>query len=171
MDFVADALSNGRKPRRLTVVDLYTRECLAIDVGLSLRGEDVVQAFNAITDQRGLPEMIKTDNGSDFISKVMDEWAYERGVELDFSRPRRPADNAAVESLSGRLRQGCLNASWFSSLADAQAKIGAWRSYYNENRPHSALEWSTPAELARRCCAPAAPATLKEPDVSTSGRY
>ncbi len=171
MDFVADALFDGRKLRMLTVVDLYTRECLAIDVGQSLKGEDVVRTLNGITAQRGLPRTIKTDNGSEFISKVMDKWAYERGVELDFSRPGKPTDNAAVESFNGRLRQECLNAHWFLSLADAQAKIGAWRQDYNESRPHSSLGWATPADFARRCCLPAVTAMSEEPEVSTSKRY
>jgi putative transposase len=83
---------------------------------------------------------IKTDNGSEFISKVMDKWAFERGIEIDFSRPGKPTDNARVESFNGRLRQECLNANWFLTLDDAQAKIGAWRTYYNETRPHSALQ-------------------------------
>ena len=127
MDFVADALFDGRKLRMLTVVDCYTRECLAIDVGQSLKGEDVVDSLNRICAERGLPKTIKTDNGSEFISKAMDKWAYERGVELDFSRPGKPTDNARVESFNGRLRQECLNAHWFLSLDDAKAKIGAWR--------------------------------------------
>lgn len=171
MDFVSDALLDGRKLRMLTVVDLFTRECLAIDVGQSLKGEDVVRVLNQICSQRGLPGTIKTDNGSEFISKVMDKWAYERGIELDFSRPGKPTDNAGVESFNGRLRQECLNANWFLSLADAQAKIAAWRTYYNESRPHSALEWATPAEFARRCCLQAATAMSKEPEVPTSERY
>jgi putative transposase len=151
MDFVADALFDGRKLRMLTVVDLFTRECLAIDVGQSLKGEDVVRVLNQVCSQRGLPGTIKTDNGSEFISKVMDKWAYERGVELDFSRPGKPTDNARVESFNGRLRQECLNAHWFLSLDDAKAKIMAWRTEYNEGRPHSALDWAAPARFARRC--------------------
>jgi putative transposase len=111
MDFVADALFDGRKLRMLIVVDLFTQESLAIDVGQSLKGEDVVRVLNSIVDGLGLPKTIKTDNGSEFISKVMDKWAYERRVELDFSRPGKPTDNAGVESFNGRLRQECLNAS------------------------------------------------------------
>jgi len=171
MDFVADALFDGRKLRMLTVVDCYTRECLAIDVGQSLKGEDVVDSLNRICGERGLPRTIKTDNGSEFISKVMDKWAYERGVELDFSRPGKPTDNARVESFNGRLRQECLNANWFLSLDDAKAKIGAWRTYYNESRPHSALDWSTPTEFARRCGLQAASAIPEKPEVPTSERY
>ena len=105
MDFEADALFDGRKLRMLTVVDCYTRECLAIDVGQSLKGDDVVDSLNRITARRGLPKTIKTDNGSEFISKVMDKWAYERGVEIDFSRPGKPTDNARFESFNGRIRQ------------------------------------------------------------------
>jgi putative transposase len=171
MDFVADALFDGRKLRMLTVVDLFTRECLAIDVGQSLRGEDVVRVLTAITYERGVPRTIKSDNGSEFISKVMDKWAYDRGVELDFSRPGKPTDNANVESFNGRLRQECLNATWFMSIDDARGKIEAWRQYYNESRPHSALDWATPAEFARRCGLQAASATSEEPEVPTSERY
>ncbi len=171
MDFVADALFDGRKLRMLTVVDLFTRECLAIEVGQSLKGEDVARVLTAITEARGLPCTIKSDNGSEFISKVMDKWAYERGVELDFSRPGKPTDNANVESFNGRLRQECLNATWFMSLDDARGKIEAWRRYYNESRPHSALDWATPAEFARRCWLQPATAISKEPEISTSERY
>ena len=110
MDFVADELFDGRKLRMLTVVDCYTRECLAIDLGQSLRGDDVVSSLSRICAERGLPQTIKTDNGSEFISKVLDKWAYEHGVEIDFSRPGKPTDNARVESFNGRLRQECLNA-------------------------------------------------------------
>jgi putative transposase len=150
MDFVADALFDGRRLRALTVVDNYTRESLAIAVGQNLKGEDVVNTLNCIAMKRGLPSIIKVDNGSEFISKVMDKWAYERGVELDFSRPGKPTDNAKVESFNGRLRQECLNAHWFLSLEDARRKIDEWRQYYNETRPHSALQWATLAEFARQ---------------------
>jgi len=171
MDFVADALFDGRRLRALTIVDNYTRECLAIDVGASLKGEDVVTALTRIVAARGKPTTIKTDNGSEFISKAMDRWAYEYGVELDFSRPGKPTDNAKVESFNGRFRAECLNAHWFLSLADAQLKIEAWRQYYNEARPHSALAWSTPAEYARRTCLSAAVAVLTEPEISAFDRY
>ena len=150
MDFVADNLFDGRKLRMLTVVDCYSRESLAIHVGQSLKGEDVVRVLNAIVHERGQPQTIKTDNGSEFISKVMDKWAYERGVAIDFSRPGKPTDNAMVESFNGRLRQECLNEHWFMSLKDAQDKIEAWRRHYNEARPHSALDWQTPSEFARQ---------------------
>lgn len=171
MDFVADALFDGRKFLMLRVVDLFTRECLAIDVEQRLTGEDVVRVLTAISHERGLPRTIKSDNGSEFISKAMDKWAYERGVELNFSRPGKPTDNANVESFNGRLRQECLNASWFMSLNDAKDKIEAWRRYYNESRPHSALDWSTPAEFARRWWLQPATAIPQTPEISTSERY
>lgn len=126
-DFVVDALFDGRKLRALTVVDNYTRESLAIDVGQSLKGEAVVATLTRITSTRGLPATIKVDNGSEFISKAMDKWAYERGVELDFSRPGKPTDNAKIESFNGRLRQECLSMHWFLSLDDVRSKIEASR--------------------------------------------
>jgi putative transposase len=108
MDFVADNLFDGKKLRMLTVVDCFTRESLAIHVGQSLKGEDVVRVVDAIAARRGVPQSIKTDNGSEFISKAMDKWAYEHNVRLDFSRPGKPTDNAMVESFNGRLREECL---------------------------------------------------------------
>ena len=146
---MADNLFDGRKLRMLTVVDCYSRESLAIHVGQSLKGEDVAKVLSQIVAQRGKPQTIKSDNGSEFISKVMDTWAYERNIELDFSRPGKPTDNAMVESFNGRLRQECLNEHWFMSLQDAQDKLGMWRGYYNETRPHSALNWMSPNEFAR----------------------
>lgn len=171
MDFVADALFDGRRLRALTVVDNYTRECLAIEVGQSLKGDDVVNALLRITAERGKPRTIKTDNGSEFISKAMDRWAYENGVELDFSRPGKPTDNAKVESFNGRFRTECLNAHWFLSLADAQRKIEAWRQDYNEARPHSALAWSTPSEYARQARLVAESAVATESEISIVDRY
>ena len=108
MDFVADNLFDGRKLRMLTVLDCYTRESLSIHVGQSLKGEDVVQVLSAIVNTRGKHETIKTDNGSEFVGKVMDKWAYEHGIAMDLSRPGKPTDNAMVESFNGRLRQECL---------------------------------------------------------------
>jgi putative transposase len=167
MDFVADALFDGRKLRTLTVVDHYTRESLAIDVGQSLKGEDVVMTLNRIIATRNIPEKIKVDNGSEFIYKAMDRWADEHGVELDFSRPGRPTDNAKIESFNGRFRQECLNQHWFLSLDDAESKIEAWRKDYNERRPHSALGWETPAEFALRARLSAGPALTTNTEFST----
>jgi putative transposase len=148
MDFVADELADGRRFRALTVVDLFTRECLAIEVGQSLRAEHVVQALNRLKFERGLPRRIYCDNGSEFASGQMDLWAYTNQVQIDFSRRGKPTDNAVIESFNGRFREECLNAHWFESPADAQEKIDAWRWDYNEHRPHRSLKGLTPREFA-----------------------
>ena len=148
MDFVSDALFDGRRLRALTVVDAFTREALVIHVDQGIKGEQVVEAVSRVTAVRGAPKSIRVDNGPEFVSKALDRWAYENGVTLDFSRPGKPTDNAFIESFNGRLRDECLNAHWFLSLANARAKIEAWRRHYNESRPHTSLGWMTPAEYA-----------------------
>jgi len=139
MDFVSDALFDGRRLRALTVVDAFTREALAIDVDQGIKGEQVVQAMTRIALSRGAPKTIRVDNGPEFISKALDRWAYENGVTLDFNRPGKPTDNAFVESFNRRLRDECLNTHWFPSLEFARATIEAWRRDYNESRPHTSL--------------------------------
>lgn len=148
MDFVSDALFDGRKFRSLTVVDNCSRECLSIKVGQSLKGTDVVQTLEYLKQAKGLvPQRIQTDNGSEFISKEVDRWAYDNKVTMDYSRPGKPTDNPFVESFNGSFRDECLNAHWFLSLEDAKEKIEAWRVEYNEFRPHSSLDNLTPAEF------------------------
>ncbi len=148
MDFVSDSLFDGRRLRALTIVDNFTRESLAIAVEQGIKGEQVAAVLERIVAERGVPKSIRVDNGPEFVSKVLDRWAYEHGVTLDFSRPGKPTDNAYVESFNGRLREECLNANWFLSLEDAQGKIEAWRREYNESRPHTALGHVPPAEFA-----------------------
>ncbi len=148
IDFQWDQTADGQNLKLLHVVDEFTREALAIDVDQGIKGEQVVQAMARIAMTRGAPKTIRVDNGPEFISKALDRWAYENGVTLDFSRPGKPTDNAFVESFNGRLRDECLNAHWFLSLADARAKIEAWRRDYNESRPHMSLGWLTPVEYA-----------------------
>ena len=148
MNFVSDALFNGMRLRALTVVDAFTREALAIDVDQGIKGEQVVAAMTRIASMRGAPGTICVDNGPEFLSKALDRWADENSVTLDFSRPGKPTDNAFVESFNGRLRDECLNAHWFLSLADARAKIEAWRRDYKESRPHTSLGRLTPVEYA-----------------------
>ncbi|WP_372557766.1 IS3 family transposase [Yersinia sp. 1652 StPb PI] len=150
MDFVSDALFDGRRLRLLTVIDLYTRECLGICVGQNLRSTEVAEMLNNIALRRPLPQLLKTDNGSEFAGKMLDKWVYERGIRIDFSRPGTPTDNATVESFNGRLRQECLNENWFMSVEDARCKIEGWRIHYNQSRPHSALGWMTPSEFAEK---------------------
>jgi len=168
MDFVSDALFDGRRFRSLTVVDHFTHECLDIVVDQSLKGDDVADAMTRLVAQRGKPAVIKVGNGSEFAGKVMDRWAYENGVELDFSRRGTPTDNALVESFNGRLRQECLNEHWFLSLADARSKIEQWRRFYNEERPHGALAWKTPEEFARKYGSQANSQAPNQAEISTS---
>ena len=171
MDFVRDQLYDGRKLRALTLIDAFTRECLAIMVDQNIRGEQVVQTVAYVSRLRGTQRRIQVDNGPEFISKVLDRWAYEHRVELAFSRPGKPTDNAHIEAFNGRLRQECLNQHWFLSLADAQTKIEAWRIAYNESRPHGALEWATPAEFALRCREAVNVIDSKEREISTSAQF
>ncbi|WP_442952013.1 IS3 family transposase [Orrella sp. JC864] len=155
MDFVSDSLFNGAKFRALTVVDNFTRECLAIEVGQSLTGADVVRALSRIVVERGTrPSRIQADNGPEFVSLALDRWAYDKGVTLDFSRPGKPTDNAFIESFNGSLRDECLNTTWFMSLEDARQKLENWRQDYNHFRPHSALADTAPALFARQITLP-----------------
>lgn len=148
MDFVSDALFDGRRFRALTIVDNFTRECLTIDVATSLRGEDVVAAVERLKHSRATPMRIQADNGPEFISMALDRYAYEHGITVDYSRPGKPTDNPFIESFNGSLRDECLNTHWFLSLADAQEKIESWRADYNDFRPHSSLADSPPALFA-----------------------
>lgn len=149
MDFMADNLADGRKIRLLTIVDNFSRECLALDVAAGFKGTDVAQALTRIVGERGKPRDIRCDNGPEFVSKALDQWAYWNGVQLDFSRPGKPTDNAFIESFNGRVRQELLNASWFESLETAREMAAAWRIEYNHHRPHRSLGNSSPAEFAR----------------------
>jgi len=145
MDFVADALFNGRRFRALTVVDNYSRTCLAIRVDRSIRGGDVLAAMNWIKARHGAtPDRIQVDNGSEFISKALDRWAYDHDVTLDFSRPGKPTDNPYIESFNGSFRDECLNVHWFLPLDDARTKIETWRRDYNAYRPHQSLDGLSP---------------------------
>ncbi len=170
MDFVSDALFNGRRLRLLTVIDLYTRECLGICVGQNLRSTEVAEMLNSIALRRPLPQLLKTDNGSEFAGKMLDKWVYERRIKIDFSRPGILTDNATVESFNGRLRQECLNENWFMSLDDARCKIEAWRVFYNQSRPHSSLGWQTPEEYARKSAGSGQNDRSNEPAISNNGR-
>ena len=149
MDFASDSLFNGRRFRALTVVDIFSRECLGIEVDQGIKGEDVVNMLDYIKSLRGVPRVIRCDNGPEFVSKVLDRWAYENKVTLDFSRPGKPTDNAFAESFIGSFRDECLNANWFLSLEDARDKIEAWRVDYNEYRPHSSLDYKTPDDFVK----------------------
>jgi len=148
MDFVSDQLYNGQRFRALTLIDTFSRECLAIHADKNIKGEMVANLLQDIQQVRGLPKRIKVDNGPEFISRALDAWAYLNNVNLDYSRPGKPTDNPHIESFNGSFREECLNTHWFMSLEDAKKKIEMWRIDYNEYRPHSGLTHLTPAEFA-----------------------
>jgi putative transposase len=149
MDFVSDALSDGRRFRALTIVDDFTRESPAIEVDTSLPGDRVVRVLESLATTRGLPKAIVCDNGPEFRGEVLDQWAERRGVALQFIQPGKPIQNAFAESFNGRFRDECLNENWFLSLVDARRTIEAWRMDYNVARPHSGLAGRTPDEFAK----------------------
>jgi putative transposase len=148
MDFVQDTLDDSRRFRALTLVDVFTRECLAIWADASLSGHKVAGLLDQVAANRSYPKQITVDNGTEFYSKAMDSWAYRHGVQLDFIRPGRPMENGYIESFNGRLRDECLNGELFLSLVDAREKLEAWRRDYNEHRPHSSIGNLTPIEFA-----------------------
>jgi putative transposase len=148
MDFMSDELYNGQRIKLLTLVDNFTRESLAIKVADRLGGQRLVEVLMQVVTEKGLPELIRVDNGPEFTSKVLDQWAYLNGVELDFIRPGKPTDNALIEAFNGRFRQECLNESWFLSLEDAREQVEEWRQHYNRERPHGALGNVPPVEFA-----------------------
>jgi putative transposase len=150
MDFVSDQLYNGKRFRTLTLIDLCSRECLALHVDKKITGEEVAAALDQMRQTRGLPGRIKVDNGPEVISKALDARAFFNHVRLDYSRPGTPTDNAYIESFHGSFRDECLNAKWFMFLEDAREKIERWRTDYNEFRPHSVLTCLTPADFAKK---------------------
>jgi putative transposase len=139
MDFVTDGFITGGRFRALAIVDDYSRECPAIEVDTSLGSRRVVGLLERMAEIRGLPEVITTDNGPEFASRAIDEWAYRREVKLNFIRPGKPIENAYAECFIGRLRDECLNTNWFLSLKHARDVIEDWQQDYNEVRPHSSL--------------------------------
>lgn len=154
MDFVHDRLVNGRKIRILNVVDMFTRECLWIEVGPSMSGDRVTKVLDFLVHLRGTPQSITTDNGSEFTGRALDKWAYEHKVQLHFIDPGKPIQNAYVESFNGKFRHECLNDHWFTTLDQARESVHAWREDYNTVRPHSSLGYKTPAEFALLAATP-----------------
>jgi putative transposase len=147
MDFMRDNLANGRTLKILSVVDEWTRKCFRIEVDTSINGIRVTRVLTEIGQKEGLPEIIIIDNGPEFISNALDNWAYQRGVKLIFIRPGKPVENAYIESFNGRLRDECLNENWFLTLEHAGGIIEKWRMDYNNARPHSSLGYLTPEEF------------------------
>ncbi len=148
MDFMADQLGDGRRIRVLTIVDHSTRESMAMEVGQSMGSTAVIAVLDRLGRLRSKPRTISVDNGPEFAPKALDAWAYRKGVTLDFSRPGKPTDNAMIESFNAQARTECLNVHRFESLEEARETIEAWRTVYNEHRPHSALGNLAPREFA-----------------------
>jgi putative transposase len=147
MDFIVDGLATGRMVRILSVVDAYTRECLALEADTSLGSGRVTRVLDRLMEERGRPEGVRSDNGPEFTSRRMLGWAEDHKVQLVHIQPGRPMQNGHVESFHGRLRDECLNASWFRTLGDVREKLADWRQEYNTERPHSSLDYRTPEEF------------------------
>jgi putative transposase len=148
LDFTEDSLAWGRRFRTFNVLDEQSRECLAIEVDTSLPATRVVRVLDHLVQERGAPQEVTVDNGPEYTSTALEEWAQRHGVVLHFNRPGKPTDNPFIESFNGKFRDECLNENWFLSVPDARRIIGAWRREYNEERPHSSLGYRTPVEFA-----------------------
>ena len=147
-DFVSDRLHNGKRIRMLTVIDEYTRKCLAIRVGSSLKADDVLDTLSTLFITEGVPGYIRSDNGSEFTAKITREWIGSLGVKTAYIEPGSPWENGYNESFNGKLRDELLNGEIFYSLKEAQILIEQWRRHYNEVRPHSSLGYRPPAPKA-----------------------
>lgn len=153
MDFVFDRTADGRVIKCLVIVDDATHEAVAIEVERAISGHGVSRVLDRLALARGLPKVIRTDNGKEFCGKAMVAWAHERGVQLRLIEPGKPNQNAYVESFNGRLRDECLNEHWFPSLLHARTAIETWRREYNEERPKKALGGLTPSDYAKQLAA------------------
>ena len=148
MDFMHDVLATGASVRVFTLVDVFTRECVALEVARSFSGTDVARLLSEAGDRAGgLPPIIQCDNGTEFTSTALDHWAYWNRVQLDFSRPGKPVDNSVCEAFNGSLRRECLTRHWFASLAEARTELLTWRADYNNVRPHTSLGLQSPAQF------------------------
>lgn len=149
-DFVFDACANGQKLKCLTVVDEWTHEALAIDVGGSIRSSRVIEILDRLVAERGAPKTLRSDNGPEFVSLAVLGWLNRSGVRSAFIAPGKPWQNATNESFNGKFRDECLNMHWFSNRAEARVCIEQWRREYNEVRPHSSIAYLTPAAFVRQ---------------------
>jgi putative transposase len=148
LDFVHDALASGRSVRVLSVVDTFTRECLALETDTSFSSQRVTRVLEQVIARRGTPKALRMDNGPELTSRHFLAWCIERKITMHHIQPGKPMQNGYVESFNGRFRDECLNANWFSNLFDARIKIAVWRNDYNSARPHSGLAYQTPDEFA-----------------------
>ena len=150
MDFVSDQLVNGRRFRVLNVVDDHSREMIGQLTAFSISGQRVARFLDGLIEKRSRPDQIVCDNGTEFTSKAMFLWQQESRVKLAFIQPGKPTQNAFIESLNGKFRNECLNQNWFRTIEDAEQKINHWRHHYNNERPHSSLNYLTPVAFANR---------------------
>lgn len=150
MDFMSDQLADGRRFRTFNLVDVFTRECLAIEVDGSLPGQRVTRVLETVAATRSYPERIIMDNGPEFTGRALDAWAAQHGVKLAFIQPGKPSQNAFAESFNAQVRDDCLNLHWFINLAQARHLIEQWRIDYNTIRPHGSLRRLTPAEFYQK---------------------
>ena len=149
LDFVSDQMTDGRRFRVLTIIDDCTRECLGLIADTSLSGFRVARELHQIITQRGSPQMIVSDNGTEFTSNAILNWADEVHVRWHYIAPGKPQQNGFIESFNGKLRDEHLNATAFTTLHQARAELATWRNDYNHHRPHSGLGWLTPSEFAK----------------------
>jgi transposase InsO family protein len=148
-DFVHDQLVDGRALKLLCVIDEYTRECLAIEVGASLRSQDVILTLSRLMRLYGKPAFVRSDNGAEFTAAKVMRWLRDAAIGPAFIAPGSPWQNGFVESFNGKLRDELLNREWFRNRAEAKVLIERWRQFYNEQRPHSAHRYKTPASIRR----------------------
>jgi len=146
MDFVMDRLEDGRKLKALTIVDDFTKEAVEIALDHGMGSHYVVRVLDQVVRLRGKPGAIRTDQGPEFTAGALDQWAYRNAITLKLIQPGKPTQNAYIESFNGKFRDECLNEHWFSTLAEARAIVATWRRDYNESRPHSSIDYQTPAE-------------------------
>ncbi len=146
MDFMHDTLADGSRMRILTVIDVHTRECLALEARWCFRGSVVALVLSDLVARHGPPQTIQCDPGTEFTSMAMDHWAYWNKVGLDFSRPGRPGDNARNEAFNGLVRRECLTLHYFLSLHEARSRLSSWQMEYNNERPHGSSGQIPPAE-------------------------
>jgi putative transposase len=149
-DFVYDACANGQKLKCLTVVDEYTRECLAIDVNGAIRSSRVIDVLSKLMRVHGVPRYLRSDNGPEFVSKALLEWATKESLQLALIEPGKPWQNGTNESFNGKFRDECLSMEWFRNRMEAKVVIEDWCKHYNEVRPHSSLNYQTPWEFKQK---------------------
>jgi len=147
LDFVFDACANGQQLKCLTIVDEWTRECLAIDVAGSIRSPRVIEVLSRLISVHGAPKHLRSDNGPEFISTALMRWLLREGIETALIAPGKPWQNGTDESFNGKFRDECLSMEWFRTRAEAIAVIALWRVHYNEVRPHSSLGYKTPQQF------------------------